>query len=370
MPEKTYMVVDPRRDHSLRIPRPDLTVIIGTPNACNDCHSDKRLDWQIEWTHKWYGEDMDSVSRKRTRAVHAATERRPGALDQLIEVFDGEEIDAWQATLLRLMEPWASDSRVADRANRTANDGGPIARTAAALLIGRRGETGPLLEKMLTDPIKSVRIEAAWSSLDRLSIDHPTFAEVSAMALHQSDQPQGAMTMARLAVKREDMKDAEKWFERAAKWDPSSPVPRRDLAVFLSGQGRTGDSITWLEDAAKLDPNNSEIPYLTALALAELGQTELALGKLKTAVEIQPSFARAWYNLGLLQNSQGDPQAAVASLQQAAAIETSNPDAPYAMATIYLRMGNAEYAINSAQEAVRRDPDHEQANQFLRQLGR
>jgi tetratricopeptide (TPR) repeat protein len=38
MPQTTYMAVDPRRDHSLRIPRPDLSVQLGTPNACAGCH--------------------------------------------------------------------------------------------------------------------------------------------------------------------------------------------------------------------------------------------------------------------------------------------------------------------------------------------
>ncbi len=41
MPVRTYMVVDPRHDHSFRMPRPDLSVKLGTPNACNDCHTDK-----------------------------------------------------------------------------------------------------------------------------------------------------------------------------------------------------------------------------------------------------------------------------------------------------------------------------------------
>jgi predicted CXXCH cytochrome family protein len=38
MPQTTYMDVDPRRDHSLRVPRPDLSVQFGTPNACTGCH--------------------------------------------------------------------------------------------------------------------------------------------------------------------------------------------------------------------------------------------------------------------------------------------------------------------------------------------
>ena len=38
MPPRNYMVIDPRHDHSMRIPRPDLSVALGTPNACNNCH--------------------------------------------------------------------------------------------------------------------------------------------------------------------------------------------------------------------------------------------------------------------------------------------------------------------------------------------
>ncbi len=38
MPSTTYMSIDKRRDHSLRVPRPDLSVRFGTPNACTACH--------------------------------------------------------------------------------------------------------------------------------------------------------------------------------------------------------------------------------------------------------------------------------------------------------------------------------------------
>src|SRR5262245_30704168 len=41
MPARKYMVVDTRHDHSFRIPRPDISVKLGTPNACTDCHADK-----------------------------------------------------------------------------------------------------------------------------------------------------------------------------------------------------------------------------------------------------------------------------------------------------------------------------------------
>ncbi len=57
MPETTYMVVDPRRDHSIRVPRPDLTVQVGAPNACNGCHEHKSqtAEWARDKIIDWYG---------------------------------------------------------------------------------------------------------------------------------------------------------------------------------------------------------------------------------------------------------------------------------------------------------------------------
>src|SRR3954469_5825250 len=60
MPARTYMVIDRRHDHSLRIPRPDLSAKLGTPNACNDCHSDKSAEWAAAAVERWHGPDRKS----------------------------------------------------------------------------------------------------------------------------------------------------------------------------------------------------------------------------------------------------------------------------------------------------------------------
>ena len=41
MPRTTFMQVHERRDHSIRIPRPDHSVAFGTPNACGKCHENR-----------------------------------------------------------------------------------------------------------------------------------------------------------------------------------------------------------------------------------------------------------------------------------------------------------------------------------------
>lgn len=59
MPERTYMAVDPRRDHSLRVPRPDLSVKLGTPNACSGCHVKDQLESLDEPTRESLNEYAD-----------------------------------------------------------------------------------------------------------------------------------------------------------------------------------------------------------------------------------------------------------------------------------------------------------------------
>ena len=369
MPKRSYMGRDPRSDH--RFPRPDplLTKELGVPNACNDCHSDKGIDWQIKHTHEWYGEDMNRVNRQRTRAIHAAQQGRTGALDLLVEAMRTEEIDAWQATLLRLMEPWATESRVVRFTNVAIQQGGPLARSAAAMLIGRRGESGELLDKALADPLKAVRVEAGWAALERLPRDHPVITELEQIATHQSDQPGGAMRLARIAMSRGETTTAEAWMKKAADWDRTSPAPRRDLAVFLGGIGRTAESIRWLEEAAALEPGNPEIVYLAALAHAETGDSAKAEEKLRKAVEIDPSYSRAWYNLGLLLAGGERVEEAMECLIRAEKTDPGSADAPYARATILYRLGRLPEARTATLEALRRQPEHPPANQLIQELG-
>ena len=368
MPKRTYMGRDDRSDH--RFPRPDplLTKEIGTPNACNNCHADKGIDWQIEKTHEWFGDDMNAVGRKRSRAIHAGQNRQAGALDQLLAALAGEEIDAWRATLLRLMEPWSGDSRVVRAANVSLQEGGPLARCAAALLIAARGERGPLLEKALGDPLKAVRVSAAWAALESLPADHPAVKEVEAIARHQSDQPAGAMRMARIAIARGNPAEAESWMKKAAAWDKTSAVPRRDLAVFLSGLGRSGDALKWMEEAARLSPESAEIQYLSGLAQAEANQPAEAERYFRKAVSIDPRYARAWYNLGLLYAGQEKLEAALQALRQAEMVDPASPDAPYARATLHYRLEQLDEARDAATESLRRAPDHTPSAQILREL--
>ncbi len=53
MPGRHYMGIDYRPDHSFRLPRPDLTLAMGTPNACDRCHVDKPTQWSVDAMGRW-----------------------------------------------------------------------------------------------------------------------------------------------------------------------------------------------------------------------------------------------------------------------------------------------------------------------------
>jgi len=368
MPKKPYMARDPRSDHRFPSPDPLLTKELGIPNACNNCHADKGLDWQIEWTDKWYGPRERPQDRDRTRAVAAALGNQPTAFPKLLAAFDAEDNAAWQASLLRLMIPWSGDGRAQQRANLGATHPEPLVRAAAATLLGRAPQTGDAWTRLIRDPVRAVRLEAGWAGLTRLPANDPLLADLNRVATHQSDQPGGRMRLAQLATQRGDQTAAAAHGETAARgarrWGP----PWRDRAGGPGETGETRESVAALEEAAKRAPTDPEIPYLTALALSELGDPKATEAKLREAIKLDPRFSRAYYNLGLLLSGQGQQEAAIISLRNASDTGPGDPAPPYALATIYLRLEQRAAAETAARESLRRDPSYQPAAQLLQSL--
>ena len=97
MPTTTYMVVDPRLDHSIRIPRPDLTVALGIPNACNKCHHDAAKGETPQWAQakvqQWYGEHRGP--EHFAYAIAAGRQGKPEGRDKLQAVLRRKDLTQW-----------------------------------------------------------------------------------------------------------------------------------------------------------------------------------------------------------------------------------------------------------------------------------
>ena len=140
MPARTYMVVDPRHDHSFRVPRPDLSAKIGTPNTCASCHKDRDAAWAAAAIEKWHGPARKGF-QTYAEAFHAARLDQPEASDLLMKVAQDPAAPA-------------------------------IARATALLELGQRpsAATQAEIERGLRDPDPMVRL-GALRAMDRLPID-------------------------------------------------------------------------------------------------------------------------------------------------------------------------------------------------------
>jgi tetratricopeptide (TPR) repeat protein len=87
------------------------------------------------------------------------------------------------------------------------------------------------------------------------------------------------------------------------------------------------------------------------------------------AVKIDPRHARAWYNLGLAHSALGKAAEAVTALRKGEDAEPRDARIPYARATIHARLGQRADAREAAQRALTIQPEYQDAQQLLRQLG-
>ncbi len=162
MPGRNYMGVHFRRDHSLRVPRPDLSAQLGTPNSCSQsgCHADKPLKWVVQAYNKWYG-----VKRKPHygTVLAAARERKPEARAELLELAaDRLRPAIVRATALDLLwvYPGEESTRLLQQA--LTDEDALIRRTAAHhVRFADPTQLVKVLAPLLRDPALAVRTEAA-----------------------------------------------------------------------------------------------------------------------------------------------------------------------------------------------------------------
>jgi hypothetical protein len=162
MPVRTYMVVDPRHDHSFRVPRPDLSARLGTPNACNDCHADKTAAWAASAIDRWHGPNRNG-SQALADVLDAAWTGKANAARLLAAV----AADAGMPAIARASALTELASRIApthiELAQKAMADPDPMVRISALDMLDNvpPAQIWPLVAPLLSDPSRGVRIRAA-----------------------------------------------------------------------------------------------------------------------------------------------------------------------------------------------------------------
>jgi predicted CXXCH cytochrome family protein len=373
MPQTTFMQRHGRHDHGFTIPDPLLTKELKIPNACDRCHADKGVDWTLDAVQKWYGEKMNRSTRTNAQVVAAARAGERKAIDGLLRMLREEKVPLWRAVAANLLKRWLEDPKVAVALQSACNDTNELVRAMAVRglepLAQSHGEqTQTALQGRLNDPVRAVRVEAAWAMHHTIDTNSIAGSDLLRFLHFNEDQPSGALQFGVFHLDRGDVSGALSRFERALKWDPNSAPLYHAQAVALSVQGKSAEAVEALQTACRLAPNDAEYRFKLGLALNEIGKLPEARNALEQAVKIDPQFSQAWYNLGLALSALNQPDAAVQSLARAESLNDRSAQIPYARATILARMGRLEEARNAARRALEIQPGYLEAAALLREL--
>jgi tetratricopeptide (TPR) repeat protein len=366
MPTTNYMQRSPRHDHGWLKPDPLLTKELGIPNACSRCHEDKGIDWVIAKADEWYGPRLDSRQRARSRAVAAAQGAAPGAVEALLALLRNEDIPAWRATYLSLLTGQLDAAMATTEAQAALTAADPMERSAAVRFFSGSREASRLLSPLLQDPVRLVRLDAAWALAAELPAESAARAELDAYLQLTLDQPAGRLRIGQDLANRGNLAAAEREMARAVDWDPYSPGIRESHAFALAGLGRMNEAGNAFYRAAEMAGPQGVAQALNAgLAFAEGGRWAEAENSFRLAIRLDPGAHRARYNLGLLLAQAERLPEAAAELRAAETAGPEEADYAFALATVLLRTGDREGARQAAERALRINPAHPGARQML-----
>jgi predicted CXXCH cytochrome family protein len=291
MADKTYMGVDDRRDHSFRIPRPDLSVALDVPNACNDCHDQESSAWARDALARWYPGAKDAHFAEVFAAARTARPEAEGALTALAS--DSAEPAIVRASALSLLLRYSQrgSSRALEAGLR---DSHPLVRIGALRGAQRWApeQRWRLTRKLLDDEALAVRVEAvrgligarAGLSEGNQQTLRPYLQSYLQTLTFNADTAAGQSSMASVYLALGDTPAAEAALQTSlqlsAQWVPALV----NLADLYRGTGRDAQGGELLDRALELTPDESDVLLAKGLWLVRQGDTAGAL----------PMFERAW----------------------------------------------------------------------------
>jgi tetratricopeptide (TPR) repeat protein len=377
MRERTYMVVDPRGDHSFRVPRPDLSVKLGTPNACNDCHGDRSAQWAAERVANWFP-DGRSGTFHYGEAIHAGRQWTADRKRLLTRVIDDPAVPAIaRATAIALLAEQFDDS-VLDVVRRGVNDASPLVQLASleALDAAPPSKRAAIALRFLTDAPAALRLAAArvllpereqFGDRGRHDLD-AALAEYVAVQRFNSERADGLLNLGNLDAERGKPAEAEASYRLALDRQPEFSATYVNLADLYRQLGREQEAEQLLQKGIERNPDDPGLVHALGLSQARSNQLDAALATLRRATELGPDEPRYRYVYGVAMYSLGQRDAALEELR--AAYERFPGYAPtlVALATMNRDTGHLDRARDYARRLLELSPADPNARALLTEL--
>jgi tetratricopeptide (TPR) repeat protein len=367
MPEQPYMVVDWRADHSIRVPRPDLTLEIGVPNACSQsgCHDDETDQWNAEHYQEWYG-----IAKKPHYGtiIEAGRRRDPSAQPDLIRLSGDALYPAIvRATALSLLGAYPGEESTA-AFNLALQDEEALVRFMAVSSVDpvAAEELVELVAPLLFDPVRGVRMQAAsrlaglpaglFEPYQQEALEGAT-AEYRQAMEYSLDFAFAGHNLGNLYSRLGESERAATYYRAAIEVDDLFYPAKTNLAVLLNSMGRNDEAETLLREVLEEYPDVHDVAYSLGLLLAEMGRMDEAIEYLGRASDSMPQSSRVHYNYGLALQSLGRDAEAEAALLRALDVEPESLDYLFAVADFYVKRLRLREALPFVDRMIAAHPE-------------
>lgn len=349
MPTATYMQVDARHDHGLRVPRPDLSAALGVPNACTACHADRDAHWAAAQVKTWSGTYADSLHRYAP-AFAAADAGEPGASAQLRKVAGeaGQPAIARASAIARL-DPNESAANL-DAIAGAAHDANALVRLGALDALARAPSDMQLRygAHLLSDPYRALRIDAAGMLAgavgDATAPQREAFAAAAAEYAESqrfnADRPEARTSLGAFDVRRGNAVQGIAELQSSIALDPLFAPAYVELADAYREMGQEARAEGILRDGLARLPRAAALHHALGLTLVRMKRSDAALAELAEAAKLDTTNARFAYVYGVALNSFGRSAAAIAALTAASRTHPANRDILEALASMHRDAGD------------------------------
>ena len=378
MPQRTYMKVDPRRDHSFVIPRPDLSIAYGTPNACTTCHAAGTNAWAAETMDKWYG----AAWRERPAKAHAfagASRNDPAAVEALRAlVADRNQPGIVKGSAIVEIGRLGGEAMVADL-KAAAENADPLIRLGAAQAAGSLPPALRLdvIGKLLADGTRAVRVAAVTALGDAPTGDllgdqrrdfDAAVEDLRAYVQANADMAEAQNSYGLFLIGQRQTSEAETVLRRAIALDGSLAGAQANLAELYRATGRDEESENTYAAAIEISPEDAMLRYGHALSLVREKNMTGAISELEASVRLAPANARYRTTLAVALDTVGRTDEAFNLLGQA--LTDGSADASLLATAIQFGLKLRRYpeTLRLAEALARLQPDNAQLSELIGQL--
>ncbi len=385
MIQRYYMVTDPRRDHSFRIPRPDLSVKLGldvAPNACNDCHNkeDETAQWAADWVEKWYGPTRKQPLAEHYAVAFNAAHRQDDSGEKLLndQLAQPNLPAIARATAIHLLRRYPSQKTDQQIAQALKHDDSMVRLSALAALVDWEPRRRWMAAAdLLDDPVRGVRVEAArvlmaesrqYAQGALAGKFNSAVQEFIRVQRDNADRASSHLNLAVMHVERGEAAKAETAYLKAIELEPYFLPTYVNLADLYRMQRREADCLRIIRDGLKISPDTGVLHHILGLALVRQGKTDAAMTALNKATALEPNNRQFAYVYAVALNSTGRPNEALTVLDKMLASAPRDQQVLQAAALFCRDAGMTELAIGYAKRLLATSPGNPGYQALLQQL--